>query len=82
MSYALHESPYPTVQLAVCISLTELFLEHTDAIMFIGKTSDVGGEKEQKQHTAADDSAEGLKKKFHNLKVCKQRSCFHLQHDE
>lgn len=37
--------------------------------MFTGKTSHVGGEKEQKEHKLSDDSAEGLKKKFHNFKV-------------
>lgn len=38
--------------------------------MFTGKTSHVGGEKEQKEHKLAEDSADGLKKKFHDLKVC------------
>lgn len=36
----------------------------------IGKTSDVGGAEEQKKHKVAAESAEGLKKKFHDLKVC------------
>jgi hypothetical protein len=39
--------------------------------MVIGKTSDVGGAEEQRKHNVAAESAEGLKKKFHDLKVCR-----------
>ncbi|SMR62968.1 unnamed protein product [Zymoseptoria tritici ST99CH_3D1] len=42
----------------------------------IGKTSDVGGAEEQKKHKVAAESAEGLKKKFHDLKV----GAVHLKH--
>jgi hypothetical protein len=36
----------------------------------VGKTSDVGSAAEQRKHNVAAEGAEGLKKKFHDLKVC------------